>query len=417
MDKKTKVNGSIDYLGLNLSELQARGAIHTAREICGQPKLWQDTWHLVVQDRFRLASFLAAVYAYADLHIVLTGAGTSAFIGDILEGPFQRNTGKSTRAIATTDLVSHPKDYLQKQTPTLLISFARSGNSPESVAAVKLADKLCHKIFHLIITCNPAGELATIKSENNTFVFNLPPAADDQSLAMTGSFSSMLLAGLLISRLAFIDKLETQVNQLAAYGEAILTRFTSKLKEVAALDFKRAIFLGSGPLHGTARESDLKLQELTDGIIICKHDSFLGFRHGPKAVIDNTTLLVYLFSNQDYVLQYERDLVQDISRGDKGLYRLGVMEANRKEQNIEVDLLLPLSDGSSPLDEELLAVCSVMPAQILGFFKSLNLHLKPDAPSVNDSITRVVQGVNIYPIEAPLPANGQPKVKPLKVNS
>ncbi|GEO06474.1 tagatose-6-phosphate ketose isomerase [Adhaeribacter aerolatus] len=417
IDKNKKVNGSTDYLGYNQSELQERGAIHTAKEISGQPKLWLDTWSLVAQDRFRLDSFLEEAYAHPDLNVLLTGAGTSAFIGDILEGPFQRNSGKSTRAVATTNLVSHPGNYFHAQVPTLLISFARSGNSPESVAAVNLADKLCQKIYHLIITCNPAGELATLKSQNTSLVFHLPPEADDQSLAMTGSFSSMLLAGLLISRLAIIDELEIQVKQLAAYGEGILSNFTAKLKEIAALNFNRAIFLGSGPLHGTARESDLKLQELTDGKIICKHDSFLGFRHGPKAVIDATTLLVYLFSNQAYVHQYELDLAQAISQGDKGIFRLGVIESTQKAEAVEVDWLLQLSDGNPPIDEELLAVCSVMPAQILGFFKSLDLKLKPDAPSVNDSITRVVQGVNIYPFEVALPTNGQHKLKKVKLNS
>lgn len=415
-DKGTKVNGSTDYLGYNHSELLERGAIHTAKEISGQPKLWLDTWDLVAKGRFRLESFLEEAYLYPNLDIILTGAGTSAFIGDILEGPYQRNTGKCTRAIATTDLVSHPEDYFQPHTPTLLISFARSGNSPESVAAVKLADKLCHKIYHLIITCNPSGELATLKTQNASFVFNLPPEADDQSLAMTGSFSSMLLTGLLISRLALIDNLQKQVVQLAAYGEKILESYTTKLKDIADLNFKRAIFLGSGPLHGTARESDLKLQELTDGTIICKHDSFLGFRHGPKAVIDASTLLVYLFSNKGYVHQYELDLIQTIDQGDTGIYRLGVIENSPDSKKLEVDELFVLSDGTTQVDEELLAVCSVMPAQILGFFKSLQLNLKPDAPSVNDSITRVVQGVNIYPFEATT-SNGNHKQKPLKLKS
>ena len=41
------------------------------------------------------------------MEVILTGAGTSAFIGDVLEGPFQQKTGIRTRAVATTDLVTH----------------------------------------------------------------------------------------------------------------------------------------------------------------------------------------------------------------------------------------------------------------------------------------------------------------------
>ncbi len=324
---------------------------------------------------------------------------------------------KEPRAIATTDLVSHPEEYLHQDVPTLLISFARSGNSPESKAAVVLADKICQKIYHLIITCNPSGKLVTNKSPNQTAVFLLPPEADDQSLAMTGSFSSMLLAGLLISRLYLQENLEYQIKQLAEYGKTILKNYTAKLQEIASFSFKRAIFLGSGPLYGTARESDLKLQELTDGKIICKHDSFLGFRHGPKAVIDADTLLVYLFSNTEYVHQYEVDLINSINEGEKGLYRIGVIESPEKDAALEVDLLIELSAGPGKIDEEFLAVCSVMPAQILGFFKSLDLKLKPDAPSATDTITRVVQGVTIYSFDPPTLANESPGTKTAKITS
>lgn len=386
---------SRSYLGIDLAELELKGAIYTAKEISGQPRLWLNTWSFVAQQQSQIESFLEEVYANDKLDIILTGAGTSAFIGNILQGPFQRNSGKHTCAIATTDLVSHPEDYLHRETPTLLISFARSGNSPESVAAVNLANTICKKIYHLIITCNSSGKLASNVNKGETFVFLLPPEADDQSLAMTGSFTSMLLTGLLISRIYALTDLKSQVAQLSVYGENILRNYTKKLKEVAELDFQRAIFLGSGALGGTARESQLKVQELTAGKVICKYDSFLGFRHGPKAVIDASTLLVYLFSNSDYVHQYEIDLVNTVNAGEKGMYSIGVFES--AEKGMEIDLIIELSSSQGKIDEEFLSVCSVMPGQILGFFKSLNLGLKPDSPSVNGTITRVVEGVTIYP--------------------
>src|SRR5690606_23570998 len=110
------------------------------------------------------------------------------------------------------------------------------------------------------------------------------------------------------------DALKVQVNRLAAYGNNIIENYPDKLRKLAALDFKRAVFLGSGPFQGTARESQLKLQELTDGKVICKFDSFLGFRHGPKVVINPSTLIIYLFSNNDYAHQYEVDLVKAINK-------------------------------------------------------------------------------------------------------
>ncbi len=157
------------------------------------------------------------------------------------------------------------------------------------------------------------------------------------------------------------------------------------------------------PLLGTARESQLKLQELTDGQVICKYDSFLGLRHGPKAVIDASTLLVYLFSNKEYVHKYEVDLVNTINQEEKGLYSIGVYETIGELHGI--DLKIELSDGDEKIDEEFLSVCSVLPAQILGFFKSLHLGLTPDSPSITGTITRVVEGVTIYPFTSTVPAN------------
>lgn len=394
-DKENTASKAPGYLGYTLAELQTLGALHTAREIAGQPQLWLDTWQQVSQERPGLQAFLDQACAHPDLEVVLTGAGTSAFIGDILEGPFQKNLGRRTRAVATTQLVAHPEHYLQAQVPTLLVSFARSGNSPESVAAVALADQLCQQVFHLIITCNPEGNLAHYPGWRPTLVFHLPPAANDQALAMTGSFSAMLLSGLLLARLPELETLQSKLKQLAAYGQSLLAGY-EKLQQIASLNFERAIFLGSGPLQGTARESGLKLQELTDGRIICKHDSFLGFRHGPRAVTNAATLLVYLFSNQDYVQQYERDLVQSLSQ-DKVVFRLGVMESAALQSPAGVDLMLTFPGGSSLLEEDFLPVCFVLPAQLLGFFKSLQLQLQPDAPSASNAITRVVQGVSIYP--------------------
>ncbi len=384
------------HLGFTAQELHRDGAYFTAKEIAQQPQLWLDTWRLVRERKDALLTFLDEAFADESVGVILTGAGTSAFIGNVLQGPFQKNTQKQTIAIATTDLISHPGHYFRDQC-TLLISFARSGESPESVAAVNMANECSNKVFHLIITCNPDGKLAHTsgKGTKSTFVFLLPPEANDQSLAMTGSFSAMLLSGLLISRIREIDSLKAQVEQLSAYAHNILDNYSRSLQAVAKLDFQRAIFLGSGPLQSVANESDLKLQELTDGKVICKFDSYLGFRHGPKAVINSSTLLVYLFSNDDYVHQYEKDLVKDIAKGEKGLYSIGIIES--ADGKINVDLLIELSKNKKNVDEEFLAVCSIMPAQILGFYKSLEFGLMPDSPSEKETITRVVQGVTIYP--------------------
>lgn len=383
----------MNYLGMDLPVLIEKGAVHTAREISQQPDLWQNVWKEIYVNRQGIEKFLEAALPGVK-RIIITGAGTSAFIGLSLRGIFQQRTGILTEAIATTDLVSHPRDYFQVDVPTLLISFARSGNSPESVAAVSLAKEICRKCYHLVITCNPEGRLATHGQDADRFVFALPPEANDQSLAMTSSYTGMLLAGILIARLDELDTAKRSVDILTGYGRKIIDYYTEDMATVARGNFKRAVFLGSGPFFGTAKESHLKLQELTDGRIICKEDSFLGFRHGPKAVIDDSTLVFYIFSNEQYVSKYERDLVASMKKGRSPFMEIGIMES--RMPGINLDRILYLSENGGTLSEEFLAVCSVVPAQMLGFFKSLDLGLRPDAPSATGAITRVVEGVQIY---------------------
>jgi tagatose-6-phosphate ketose/aldose isomerase len=385
----------MNYLGISTDELTTKGAIHTAREISQQPVLWREIAELLSAKQDEVRQFLKSIKFE---RIILTGAGTSAFIGLSLRGTFQRTFGILTEAISTTDLVSHPNDYFAESVPTLLVSFARSGNSPESVAAVVLADQICHDVHHLIITCNADGKLAQLTTRAKKYMFTLPPHANDQSLAMTSSYSGMLLAGKLISEIYggvdFIDG----VNVISRYAEKTIGFFADQLRDIAELDFKRAVFLGAGPFFGTATEAHLKIQELSDGLVICKNDSFLGFRHGPKAVIDESTLVIYFFSNNSYSLQYEKDLVSSMRKGRKPLAELGISES--PVAGVDLEHSFVFDQINSGIDESLMAIASIVPAQLLGFYKSLSLGLKPDAPSSTGAITRVVEGVQIYPFRA-----------------
>lgn len=279
----------------------------------------------------------------------------------------------------------------------LLISFARSGNSPESLAVFNMVNEISHPVYHIIITCNADGQLYNANSTKNILRILLPPETNDKSLAMTSSFSSMMLACLLISKIDTIEAAYAPVHYLAEAVTKMINNYAATIREIAKAPFQRAIFLGSGPLRGTAREAHLKLQELTDGKVICKCDSFLGFRHGPKAVIDNSTLLVYLFSDDPYVRQYEYDLVNQINAGRKGLCQVAVFH---KEITLPVDLFnfrIALKCGEMYLPDDYLCVMHVVFPQLLGMFKSLHFGLSPDSPSKSGTISRVVTGVNIYP--------------------
>ncbi|MBL7969632.1 MAG: SIS domain-containing protein [Prolixibacteraceae bacterium] len=366
----------------------------TEKEIKNQPVLWGKIYDQILFEQQQILKFLNDLSAHADLNVILTGAGSSAYVGLSVVGSFKKNFNWNTSAVSTTDIVTHPCSFLTQDIPVLLISFARSGNSPESVAAVKIAEQICSKIYHLIITCDLDGDLAKYETNCPKYVIALPEESNDKGLAMTGSYSGMLLAGLLVSCIHKLEDLAGQVNRLIQYGEKLINQW-DMFQKIAEMDFERVVFLGSGPMFGTATESQLKIQELTDGTIICKHDSFLGFRHGPKAVINQKTLIFSLFSNQAYANCYEKDLIDSLDDGQKPIYTIGLAE--NKINHINLDKLVVLSNEDQKLNEEFLPVCFILPAQMIGFFKSIQLGLNPDMPSKSGAINRVVKGVIIYP--------------------
>ncbi|HTE25083.1 SIS domain-containing protein [Flavitalea sp.] len=366
------------------------GSMHTALEIAGQPKLWQQVYELVVEKKESLENFLLPVFGEKDLRIILTGAGSSAFIGECVQGIFQAETQKLTQAIATTDLITHPDLYFMKDVPTLMISFARSGNSPESLEAINLANDYCTTIFHLIVTCNENGRVIKNAKDKNYYCFILPENANDKGLAMTGSFTSMLLSVMLIAKLGKWKGMQSLLSDAIENAGIIMGEFLPLIKKVAEKKYDRVIFLGSGPLLGIARECHLKLQELTDGKVICKHDSFLGFRHGPRVVINEKSLIVYLFSNIDHVFQYEKDLAESIAADSVYLPAISIGRKIGDLQNTVLDIEF------NNLTNYFYILPVALIGQLLGFYQSLKLGLNPDNPSVSGAINRVVQGVTIY---------------------
>jgi tagatose-6-phosphate ketose/aldose isomerase len=323
----------------------------------------------------------------------LTGAGSSAFIGEAAQGIVQKNTNRITHAIPTTDLITHPQLHFIKEMPTLLISFARSGNSPESLAAVQLANEYCTNVFHFIITCNSEGNLVQ-QNMPNAYHLVLPELANDKSLVMTGSFTAMLLSVILISKIDCLEALLPALQMLIGEAENLLNNCLPQLKAIAEQPYERVIFLGSGPLLGVARECHLKVQELTDGKVVCQHDSFLGFRHGPRAVMNGKSLIVYLFSSDEHVFLYERDLCLSI---DADVRNIPSISFSQSINNLKNSVLAITSLKIDSPYNEMTFINATLLGQILGFFHSVYLGLQPDSPSISGSISRVVQGVTIYP--------------------
>lgn len=367
--------------------------LHTYREIKQQPRVWLDAYQIIVSRKQEIKIFIDK-WRNLGYEIVLTGAGTSAYIGDALATALHNTSFRGAKAIATTDIITTPYMYFNKDSKVLLVSFGRSGNSPESLGAVKAVNSTAGSVAHIFITCNAEGEMALTKAPNILTIL-LPPETNDVSLAMTSSYSTMLLSCSLIANIDKIEEQEAHIRLLASKVEAAMEKYENSIRDVANLDFKRAIFLGSGPMKGVAEECRLKLQELTDGEVMCAYDSFLGFRHGPKALVNPDSLMVYLVSPNPDVQRYEKDLIKQV-RSNNNVKASVIVCFSKPDLDpscyslcieIGLPLELPVCYG---------CVSYVFVGQMLGLFKSIERGLCPDSPSVSGNISRVVEGVTLY---------------------
>lgn len=175
--------------------LKSHNAQYTVQEIQQQPQLWRNLYQTLTDNSAAWQNFLNPILKQANLQIILCVAGSSAFVGKSIAPWLREHRHLNVYAIASTDIVPTPKQYLDK----IFISYARSGNSPESLAAIKLADQFLTECHHLILTCNPQSKLTDYATNRaNVYLLTMPEGSNDRSFAMTSSFSCMALATILL---------------------------------------------------------------------------------------------------------------------------------------------------------------------------------------------------------------------------
>lgn len=369
------------------------GAAHTGGEIRQQPRLWRQMRGTADTGERALGPFLAPLLADPAVRVVLTGAGTSAYAGEIARSALAAATGRTVEAVATTDIVATPYEcFPERERPTLLVSFARSGNSPESTAATALADRLLDRCAHLVITCNADGALATRhEAREDSYVLLTPPEAEDRGFAMTSSLTCMLLGALDALGAGHVRGLDSCPQA----AEALLSEESVK-RVTAFIDRapERFVYLGSGPLKALAGESALKLLELTGGAVSALADSSLGFRHGPKAFLTQRTGVVVYVSNDPYTRRYDLDIFAELSAA---LPTGQVIAIAGRAEGLppEHTWLVP---GMSEADDAALALPAVVCAQLVALHASLAHGVTPDNPFPAGEVNRVVQGVTVHPL-------------------
>ena len=372
-------------------EQQKLGYFHTLREILQQPATWLVTSRHLASISGEL---LPAVDGAATL--VLTGSGSSEYAGECVRLPLQNSLKIPAQTIGGGVLLTHGGRAIAPSRPGLMVSLARSGDSPESVEAVSIALETEPDFRHLVITCNAQGRLATTyRGDSRVKVVVLAEQTNDRSLVMTSSFTNMVLAASFLGSLNAPGPYIALVEGLAQKAAELLTTHFDALAGVARRDFNRAVFLASGPRLGAARESALKMVEMTAGRVSAMSETYLGLRHGLMSAVHSDTLIVCFLSSQPLVRAYECDLIRELNEKQLGIAKVIFGESIPSDLAQNGDVTIDLS-GLAALGDDNMPVLDVIPGQLLGLFRSMKEGLQPDSPSIDGVINRVVQEFKLH---------------------
>jgi tagatose-6-phosphate ketose/aldose isomerase len=380
--------------------LAAPRALETVREIAQQPDAWGETCSRVSAMHEEIRSFLrSATGPHAGCQtIILTGAGSSEYVGRSIESALQRKLNIEVVTVPTTHFLTHCDSVFLPGRDYLLASFARSGNSPESVATFQQVADRFPRVKQAVITCNRDGDLARLAAAScGSLCILLPEQTNDKSLAMTSSFSSLALAGLSLGFMEAPDSLVPVVEKAMRGARRVIAGYGDLLSSFASLPFTRACYLGSNTLLGCMQEGRLKMQEMTAGHVVSTFDSFLGLRHGPQVFVNGECVVVASLSSNPAVRRYERDLLRELRDKKQGIGTLVICGKADKEDRDLSSAVIELFPSEQPLDDDYRVLTDIVACQILAVFTSVKLGLSPDNPSPDGIINRVVQGITVYP--------------------
>jgi tagatose-6-phosphate ketose/aldose isomerase len=376
---------------LPFEDQKAEGYGHTLNEICQQPELWMATAKQISGHLDRLAASVLAARG-----IVFTGSGSSHYVGESIAYAVREGTGLPAAARPSGELILFGEGALPPERPLLLVSFARSGNSPESSALIRNLLETEPEVHHLILTCNRAGRLAEDwagdGSDPRVHVITLDDRSCDRSLVMTSSFTNLALAGLGLALIGDASRYLANAQRLSSLCQELFSKWADPLARAADWKFDRMIALGAA----------LKMLEMTGGRVMTMAETSLGFRHGPMCALQPDTLLVFFLSPDPLRRTYQMDLLTEIQRKKLGGRKVVVGCEIPREALADGDMALELPQLCH-LADDWAGLLHVVVGQLLGFFRCRAEGLKPDEPADNGAISRVVTEFPMYGAPAKVP--------------
>ena len=385
--------------GIDEEKLKSTNSYNTPKEILQQPRLWKETIEIFKKSEKKLKEYFKKIGLDEKFQIVFTGAGTSEYVGNILAPYLKKNSKLNFISIGTTEILNNPLNYLEKEKKILLVSFARSGDSPESVGVVNFVNENIKNAYHLFITCNKNGALAKIsKEDRKTFLLLMLEESNDKGFAMTSSFSCMLLSGLL----SFSSDIKNKYDEMEKIIELVSEEFEikyEKIRKLAEEDHKRIVILGSGILSGLSQELALKIMELSAGKVVAVSNTTLGFRHVPKAIVNDETIIFNLINEDPYAKRYDEDLLEEMYSDKTANKIVGYcIEENKKIKENTNELMC--IKKKSFIDKQMSSLfIYLVYGQMYAFFKSQYLGNPTDNPFPTGEVNRVVKKFKVYKFE------------------
>lgn len=350
----------------------------TLDEIRQQPSIWNSILVDILDKEEKYRNFLTPLFAIPNLEIVLTGTGSSAYIGDTLEPYLKDKFHHKVRSIPTSDIISNPYDSLNKDNPTLVITYSRSGNTPETNYCHRIINNYITTVYNLVITCTDNSTLYTMcQSESNTLIVTLPEAANDKALAMTSGYTSMIFSTILLSELDNLSFITSNLHFVLSYSKELLSSLWSKIYGIVQSNPDRIIFLGTDELSGLSNYCALNILKLTNRKVysLSLNPKFLANDIFP--FIDENSLVVLFHSNKTTNLEYERTFLNGLKNVNKNCTICIVSEAPVNiTSNVEEFIL----SSESNLSDCFSSMCFAFFGQILAYLYSLHLKLKVDNP-------------------------------------
>lgn len=353
--------------------MREKRGVHTYREIMGQFAAWEATMNEVLNQQQRLERFLQEE---GFEEVVFTGCGSGYYLSLAATAAFQAITGVRSSAVPASEIFFYPERSLMQEDATLLVAVSRSGETTETLQAVETFRRRGGERV-LAISCYQ--ESALVKSASFSLVAK---KAREKSVVQTGSFSSMLLAAQLCAAIAAgRTNHQVELKALPTHGARVMGESHPLIRRTAEDErYTQFFFLGSGGYYGLACEASLKMKEMSLSQAEAFHS--LEFRHGPKSMLAENSLVIALLSNS--AMRYEVPLLAEL-KGYGGQV-LALVERGSKDELGGVDYVIPLHSGLSELARGFLFI---PPLQLLGYYRAMAKGLDPDRPAHLDSVVRL----------------------------